>query len=123
MCLVISHHFGRDGRESSKIDSKGIAIDFELFKSLANEDFISNVMSQIHMFVKSMNENLLHNNGKFIIKMFEKHYNILKNAFLGNTNHTTQSDVKIKNIAHIETSEPSVQIDLSLEVKILESYI
>jgi hypothetical protein len=53
----MSHHYGRDGRESKKIDTKSIILDFELFKKFSHADFISTLNNSIFQFVDSINKN------------------------------------------------------------------
>jgi len=55
ICSVLSHHYGKDGRETSKVDSTGIVIDYELFQNLVNNDFTSNALSSIQSFVETLN--------------------------------------------------------------------
>ena len=55
--LVLSHHYGQDGRDIKKISTRGLLLDFEFFQSLANEDFQNKLKSQISKFVNHLNEN------------------------------------------------------------------
>jgi hypothetical protein len=56
-CLVLSHYYGTDGRESKKIDTKCIPLDFEFFRSLAQENFVAKLSSSIQQFVEYLNNN------------------------------------------------------------------
>jgi len=53
---ALSHHYGKDGRETSKVDTNGIIIDFELFKHLTTEDFINNALTSVNEFVEFLNK-------------------------------------------------------------------
>lgn len=52
---VISHLYGKEGREANKIDTKSVVIDFNLFEQLATNNFSENVMSNIQSFVETLN--------------------------------------------------------------------
>ena len=52
---VISHLYGKEGREAYKIDTKSVVIDFNLFEQLATNNFSENVMSNIQSFVETLN--------------------------------------------------------------------
>lgn len=55
--------YGRDGRDSKKVDTKSILFDFEFFQHLSQKDFIFNLNAGIHQFTQLLNEN--RNKGNF----------------------------------------------------------
>ena len=55
--LVLSHHYGQDGRDIKKISSRGLILDFEFFQNLANETFQNKLKEQLSKFVNHLNDN------------------------------------------------------------------
>jgi hypothetical protein len=53
--LVISHHYGKEGRDSKQIESKGLLLDFELFQNMSGDMFILNLTDCMKQFVKHLN--------------------------------------------------------------------
>jgi hypothetical protein len=51
----LTHLYGRDGRDSKKIDTKSIGIDFQVFTNMAGENFLSYINSSMDNFVKKLN--------------------------------------------------------------------
>jgi hypothetical protein len=84
--LVVSHHYGTAGRDSKKIESKGLLLDFELFRHMSTDHFIESLTDNIKQFVKQLNENvpagkmlrLLRKKKIFITNNFQKLLNTLK---------------------------------------------
>ena len=56
--LVLSHHYGQDGRDIKKISSRGLILDFEFFQNLANETFQNKLKEQLSKFVNHLNDNM-----------------------------------------------------------------
>ena len=56
--LVLSHHYGQDGRDIKKISSRGLILDFEFFQNLANETFQNKLKEQLSKFVNHLNDNI-----------------------------------------------------------------
>ena len=49
---VLSHLYGQEGRDSKKIYTNALPIDFECFENLTEEVFISKVKTSIQKFKK-----------------------------------------------------------------------
>jgi len=56
LVLALSHLYGREGRDSKKIDTKSLLLDFECFKHLSHPDFIAKLNVGIHDFLQQINE-------------------------------------------------------------------
>jgi hypothetical protein len=54
--LVLSHFYGKDGRDSKKIDTNSLILDFYLFQEFAKTNFITNVKQSLTNFVQSIND-------------------------------------------------------------------
>lgn len=59
--LALFHHYGREGRESKKIDTKSLLLDFECFKNLVDKNFCTKFASNIAQFKEFLQNN---NQGK-----------------------------------------------------------
>lgn len=55
LILVLAHNYGQNGRESTKIDTKSVAFDFELFENFTKIDFITHLYANIDKFVEYLN--------------------------------------------------------------------
>jgi hypothetical protein len=54
-CLVLSHHYGKDGRDTKQIESKGILFDFELFQNMSSTSFTAPIIEKLTQFVRLLN--------------------------------------------------------------------
>lgn len=54
--LVLQHQYGNNGRDTKKVDSKSIPLDFELFQQFANKEFIVQLTEYIDKFVDILNQ-------------------------------------------------------------------
>jgi len=120
--LVITHQYGRDGRESKKIDNKALMFDFSFFEQLGHPDFVTQLQHELDHFVSLLNANITPGNFIFIIlKIIGGSFNYHRLHHLclfaeKNSPHTQQNDVKTVNVATVSTSEPSITISLAFEV-------
>jgi len=62
--LVITHQYGRDGRESKKIDSKALMFDYSFFEQLTHQDFVQQLQQELENFVTQLNNNITQ--GRFL---------------------------------------------------------
>lgn len=100
-----------EGREQKKIDTKCLLLDYQCFQTFTNETFIQKLQSSIDQFSNKLSEN-----PKGIInKLFLKN-NLLNYNFLDSSSNTSLSDIKSFKFAEITTSDPSINIALTLEV-------
>lgn len=65
-CLVLYHLYGRDGRDSKKVDTKSIMFDMEMFQVLTRQDIIDDIRNNITTFVEAINNNQYPGNTKYI---------------------------------------------------------
>lgn len=116
LCLVFCHHYGRDGRDSKKVDTKSVAIDFELFQNISTPDFTTNLLNTIDQFVKELNQSQTKGNQTILIRF--SFLSLCQNTIiiLDYSSNTVISDVKSTNIARIDTTDHAITIDISLEV-------
>lgn len=54
----MSHHYGKEGRDSKQIESSGLLFDFEFFQTITSNEFIDALRSSIKEFVDHINTNL-----------------------------------------------------------------
>lgn len=57
MFSVLSHLYGRDGRDTKKADQKSLIFDFEFFTQLIEPTFIDALTASIASFITQINEN------------------------------------------------------------------
>lgn len=55
--LVLTHRYGRDGRDSKKFEDKSLVFDFCFLQRIAEKSFINNYKSALNSFVNLLNEN------------------------------------------------------------------
>jgi len=61
----------REGRDSKKIDTKALLLDFECFKNFVNENFVKNLQTSISKFKECLHNNSGGNNKHFLKKLFD----------------------------------------------------
>lgn len=57
MRAVVSHHYGKEGRDSKQIETSGLIFDLEFFHNITSKDFITTLRSNIQQFVDYLNNN------------------------------------------------------------------
>lgn len=113
-CLVLYHLYGRDGRDSKKVDTKSIMFDMEMFQVLTRQDIIDDIRNNITTFVEAINNNQYPGNTKYIFDIWlDYDLCLFVTAY---SSDIAVSDVKSRNISSIQTTDPSVIIDITLEV-------
>jgi hypothetical protein len=58
--LVFSHHYGKEGRDTKQIESKGILLDFELFQNMSTDTFTNSITQKLNQFIKLINNDDTH---------------------------------------------------------------
>jgi hypothetical protein len=53
--LVLSHHYGKEGRDTKQIESKGILLDFELFQNMSTDNFTNSINQKLTQFIELLN--------------------------------------------------------------------
>jgi hypothetical protein len=113
--------YGQDGRDEKKLDKKYMVFDFGFFQQLTHREFIDTLQNKISSFVQQLNETK-QNEGKSLLYMLLHYFYNLVYLFLifllESSIHTERHDLKSFKIACIKTTDPSIDIILTLEVKI-----
>jgi hypothetical protein len=78
----MSQHYGANGGDPKKLDSKHIVMDFEILAHLAKKNVISDIQSKLDSFVEQLQS--ARNTGMLQIYCFS-HKHILKLFYLQNT--------------------------------------
>ena len=94
--LVLTHRYGRDGRDTKKYEDKCLLFDIEHFKHMTDKKFTDHYNTCLKEFIDLLNEDT-----KSDFSMF-----------------STISDVRTFPVARLKTSDPSVKIMLSFEVQL-----
>jgi len=55
--LVLTHRYGRDGRDSKKFEDKAVIFDFTFLQSIVDRSFVGDYMLALNSFVLRLNEN------------------------------------------------------------------
>jgi hypothetical protein len=53
--LVLSHHYGKEGRDTKQIESKGILLDFDLFQNMSTDTFTNAITDKLNQFIEYLN--------------------------------------------------------------------
>ena len=51
---MLLHHYGHDGRDVKKVDTKSIVFDFDFIQQMTNPSFIESLQSKIDLFVQHL---------------------------------------------------------------------
>jgi len=63
---VLNHFYGREGRESKKIDAKSFPLDFEFFQHLTHPEFVTALQTNINQFTETLNQQQHHKGMTFL---------------------------------------------------------
>ena len=58
MCSVITHRYGRDGRDSKKFEDKCLIFDFEFLQSISDPAFVREYNKCLSTFIALLNDNM-----------------------------------------------------------------
>jgi len=53
--LVLTHRYGRDGRDSKKFEDKSLLFDFTFLQSIVDKAFVHDYMQELNTFVNFLN--------------------------------------------------------------------
>ena len=53
---MITHRYGKEGRDSTKYEDKCLLFDFELFENFTKSDFVTHYKTKLQHFVTLLNE-------------------------------------------------------------------
>jgi len=109
---VVFHSYGT--AEIKKVDTKTVPFDFVCFEKMISPDFIKNFDAELNSFV----QNLLaeQSTGKSIFSiLFCFHKFFSKKIYYLEYSTSFKTSIRSKNLALIKTTDPTVDINLSLE--------
>jgi hypothetical protein len=116
---AINHCYGANGRDLKRVDLKSLLFDFELFQVLTEISFVNHLKSKFDTFVSTLVEEKKTGIKISIIAIF--FYTDTRITFIFTCLEHEQSsslfDVKTFQVASINTTDPSISINIYLEVK------
>ena len=114
--LVLSHHYGVNGGELKRLDTKSLIIDLELLQTIADTTFIDHIQKSLDSFLQALkNEEKLKGNNTFR-SYLKKLVSFKHMLFCVEMSSTSKTEVKSTVIFVINTADPSVDIVVTLEV-------
>jgi hypothetical protein len=72
--LALSHHYGKEGRDTKQIESKGILLDFELFQNMSTNTFTNAITDKLKQFIELLNNDNTNKGRTFKIYLIKYAY-------------------------------------------------
>jgi hypothetical protein len=116
---VLTHRYGREGRELKKFEDKCLLFDFECLQKLSEKSFIDQYSIALDTFAIALDKEVNTGNTKIIhFKFFFQKYTTFF-SFLDFSSFSSISDVKSFPVCTISTTDPAINIHLQFEVNLL----
>ena len=115
--LVISRHYGVNGADPKKIDTKSLIFDFDIFQQMTDPSFITNLKEKTDSFLKKLIEH--RETGKKHLE-HSMELNIITYFFVDMTSSTARCENTSSTVAVINTCDSNIKILLTLEVRNLK---
>lgn len=93
------HYYGREGRNLKKLSTNGLLLDMDMLKQMSSILFINQYKNNINKFIE--------------------HFNQFENESLQNA---SVSDIKSYAFATLNTVDPNISFELTLEVNIKKNF-
>ena len=58
MCSVVTHRYGRDGRDTKKYEDKCLMFDLEFLQTIATPSFVEKYNTSLSTFICLLNDNM-----------------------------------------------------------------